>query len=547
MALTVLRYHVTFNKPILQSNQSKIRLDSLDSEPTFHHKPHSFFKPALLLKPGVSNKPTLRLSWIFTKLFPLFFSPDQFYHEPLGQLLPGLLPFPVNASLTSPLTCPEPPGLAPGSEQDPAAPALSLGRAVPVGMVLASFILFAIVGNILVILAVVCNRHLRTATNYFIINLAIADLLLGTTVLPVSATVEVLDYWIFGQIFCDIWAAVDVLCCTASIMSLCVISIDRYIGVRYPLQYPSIVTERRALLAMLGIWALAIVISIGPLLGWKQPPSHDDTVCLITEEPFYALFSSLGSFYIPLAIILAMYCRVYVVAKRTTKNLEAGVMKERMQNSNSELTLRIHCRTQDAGANSLNGGATGRSTLSVKLLKFSREKKAAKTLGVVVGMFILCWLPFFLTLPIVSFNEGLRPPETFFKVIFWLGYFNSCLNPVIYPCYSREFKQAFIRILHCRWRRKRQGWQAYYNYRGPKGSHHSGYLNGSSQTLSSASPSPRLHCTDPENSNLLLLPGPGSSSRTSPASKSPHRAKANVQTNGNQRSKLSAQYCTSLC
>uniref|UniRef100_A0A3P9PQW5 Adrenoceptor alpha 1B n=1 Tax=Poecilia reticulata TaxID=8081 RepID=A0A3P9PQW5_POERE len=374
---------------------------------------------------------------------------------------------------------------------------LDLSRAVPVGMVLASFIMFAIVGNILVILSVVCNRHLRTPTNYFIINLAMADLLLGTTVLPVSATLEVLGYWVFGRIFCDIWAAVDVLCCTASIMSLCVISIDRYVGVRYPLQYPMVVTRRRALMAMLGVWILALVISIGPLLGWKQPPSQDDTVCVITEEPFYALFSSLGSFYIPLAVILAMYCRVYVVAKRTTRNLEAGMMRDRAEDSN-ELTLRIHCRNQQIHdlcppAKAAGGGAsTGRGALTVKLLKFSREKKAAKTLGVVVGMFILCWLPFFLVLPISSFNSSLRPPETLFKVIFWLGYFNSCLNPIIYPCYSREFKQAFIRILHCRWKSKRQGWQAYYNYRCQQGSNASSFLNGSQQTLSSAGHSPSL-------------------------------------------------------
>ncbi|XP_078122798.1 alpha-1A adrenergic receptor-like [Sander vitreus] len=382
------------------------------------------------------------------------------------------------------------------SSQHDAAP-LDLCRAVPVSMVLAFFIMFAIVGNILVILSVVCNRHLRIPTNYFIINLAIADLLLGTTVLPVSATQEVLDYWVFGRIFCDIWAAVDVLCCTASIMSLCVISIDRYIGVRYPLQYPTIVTEKRALLAMLGVWLLSIVISIGPLLGWKPTPSQDDTECAITQEPFYALFSSLGSFYIPLAVILAMYFRVYVVAKRTTKNLEAGMMKERMEDSN-EFTMRIHCRSQQiqelcpAAAKAGGGGASAaRSTLTVKLLKFSREKKAAKTLGVVVGMFILCWLPFFLVLPIGSFNKDLRPPDTLFKVIFWLGYFNSCLNPIIYPCYSREFKQAFIRILRCRWKRKRQGWQAYYNYRLHEGSHASSFLNGSQQTLSSVGPSPR--------------------------------------------------------
>uniref|UniRef100_A0A3B1K0U0 Alpha-1B adrenergic receptor n=1 Tax=Astyanax mexicanus TaxID=7994 RepID=A0A3B1K0U0_ASTMX len=401
-----------------------------------------------------------------------------------------------------------------GNETSESAP-FSLSRAVPLAVVLGAFIVFAIVGNILVILSVVCNRHLRIPTNYFIINLAMADLLLGTTVLPVSATLEILNYWVFGRIFCDIWAAVDVLCCTASIMSLCVISIDRYIGVRYPLQYPSIVTEKRALLAMLGVWVLATVISIGPLLGWKEPPSDDDTICPITEEPFYALFSSLGSFYIPLAVILAMYCRVYIVAKRTTRNLEAGVMKERMDSS--ELTLRIHCK--GAQAQEECGGAgkgTIRSSLTVKLLKFSREKKAAKTLGVVVGMFILCWLPFFLALPIGSFNANLRPPETFFKVIFWLGYFNSCLNPIIYPCYSREFKQAFIRILRCQCQqRKRQSWRSY-NYRSNSGPTNSSYndnssvcMNGSQQTLASVQPSPRFFTRGSGSQRVAGGPLPG--------------------------------------
>ncbi|CAL8355346.1 unnamed protein product [Merluccius merluccius] len=397
---------------------------------------------------------------------------------------------------------------------------VDLRRAIPLGVVLGAFIVFAIVGNVLVILAVVCHRHLRTPTNYFIVNLAIADLLLGTTVLPVSATLEILDRWVFGRVFCDVWAALDVLCCTASIMSLCVISIDRFIGVSHPLRYPGIVTERRALTAMLAVWALSAVISVGPLFGWKQPPSPDDSVCAITEEPFYALFSSLGSFYIPLVVILCMYCRVYVVAKRTTRNLEAGVMRERMHSG--ELTLRIHKGSQvhddqgcGIGGLGTGGGPGGtgtgggkgranqaRSSLTVKLLKFSREKKAAKTLGVVVGMFTLCWLPFFLALPIGSFNVHLRPPDSLFKVIFWLGYFNSCLNPIIYPCYSREFKMAFIRILRCQChRRKRPGWRVY-NYRSSNISssansrkssaeQNAGGLNGSQRTLpSSASPSP---------------------------------------------------------
>ena len=215
-----------------------------------------------------------------------------------------------------------------------------------------------------------------------------------------------LGYWVLGRIFCDIWAAVDVLCCTASILSLCAISIDRYIGVRYSLQYPSLVTRRKAILALLGVWVLSTVISIGPLLGWKEPAPNDDRECGVTEEPFYAVFSSLGSFYIPLAVILVMYCRVYIVAKRTTKNLEAGVMKE-MSNS-KELTLRIHSKNfhEDTLSSTKAKGHNPRSSIAVKLFKFSRDKKAAKTLGIVVGMFILCWLPFFIALTLGKLGTG---------------------------------------------------------------------------------------------------------------------------------------------
>ncbi|MEE6462840.1 hypothetical protein FKM82_001732, partial [Ascaphus truei] len=273
-------------------------------------------------------------------------------------------------------------------------------QALSVGVVLAGFILFAIVGNIMVILSVACNRQLQTVTNYFIINLAIADLLLSTTVLPFSATMEVLGFWAFGRIFCDIWAAVDVLCCTASIMSLCIISIDRYVGVKYSLKYPTIMTEKKAVVILILLWLSSMVISIGPLLGWKEPPPANDSECSITEEPGYALFSSLFSFYLPLLVILVMYFRVYIVARRTTKSLEAGVKRER--NKSMEVVLRIHCRSVMEESNSIsrNKGHTFRSSLSVRLLKFSREKKAAKTLAIVVGVFILCWLPFFLVLPL---------------------------------------------------------------------------------------------------------------------------------------------------
>lgn len=279
-------------------------------------------------------------------------------------------------------------------------PELNVVKAVVLGVVLGVFIMFGVVGNILVILSVVCHRHLRTVTHYFIVNLAVADLLLSSTVLPFSAIFEILDRWVFGRAFCNVWAAVDVLCCTASIMSLCVISVDRYIGVSYPLRYPAIMTKHRALLAVTLLWVLSIVISIGPLFGWKEPPPEDESICKITEEPGYAIFSAVGSFYLPLSIILVMYCRVYVVAHRESQGLREGHKTEK---SDSErVILRIHRGNTTV---SEDEALRNRTHFALRLLKFSREKKAAKTLGIVVGCFVLCWLPFFLVLPIGEYRN----------------------------------------------------------------------------------------------------------------------------------------------
>ncbi|CAB1433616.1 unnamed protein product [Pleuronectes platessa] len=381
-------------------------------------------------------------------------------------------------------------------------PEVDVMKVVVLGLVLVVFAVFGVLGNILVILSVLFHHHWRSVTHYFIANLAAADLLLSSAVLPFSATSEALGRWVFGRSFCGVWAALDVLCCTASILSLCVISIDRYLAVSYPLRYPALATGRRGLTAVAALWGLSAAISVGPLFGWKEPDPEDETVCRITEEPGYALFSALGSFYIPLAIILAMYCRVYTVVKRETNTIRKGSKGEGVETEGVVLRIhRGHAVQTEKQEEDQEIKRHKRCTLSVlRLLKFTREEKAAKTLGIVVGCFILCWLPFFLVLPIASVkgdNESAviedvsedrgaaikepfsgapsqikapcnyllcpprcdtpgsifpscKPSETIFKITFWLGYLNSCINPIIYPCFSQEFKKAFLNVLRGR-------------------------------------------------------------------------------------------------
>ncbi|XP_013419311.1 alpha-1D adrenergic receptor [Lingula anatina] len=377
-----------------------------------------------------------------------------------------------------------------------------------VGLCLCLIVTMTISGNVLVLLAVALNSHLRSATNYFIMNLALADLLLGIAVLPFSASLEILNYWAFGRAICDIWAAVDVLCCTASIMTLCVISVDRYIGVSKPLQHCYIITERRAALIVVLVWLLSLVISLGPLIGWKEPADPDERVCTVTTQTGYVIFSVSGSFYIPMVIIVGVYYKIYKAAIRQSTFLSTGYKRYKGSSTDDngdeskDVILRVHVRskqgaetkvcdsphkngsmithpnsnhhshawreTKDTDSRSRTSSVSSRNqpfefgrrqhsrhTLLGKIAKFRREKKAAKTLGIVVGVFILCWFPFFFVLPLDALCPSCYIPKLLFKIIFWLGYCNSLMNPIIYAFSSRDFREAFRRILHCHFQRKR--------------------------------------------------------------------------------------------
>lgn len=284
---------------------------------------------------------------------------------------------------------------------------IQLHTAIFTGICLSIIILMTICGNVLVLLAVFANSHLRSTTNYFILNLASADLLLGVTVLPFSATLEIFGYWPYGFTFCEIWAAVDVLCCTASILTLCVISIDRYIGVTRPLKHSSIMTTKRAYYIIVLVWLLSVIISIAPLVGWKEPPPPDSRICSVNEQAGYVLFSASGSFYIPMLIILFVYFRIYREAIKHAKCLTRGIKMAKLHETQN-VTLRLHKGSKSSCAESMSlnhevsfdGSTKSKSTLAGKIARFNREKKAAKTLGIVVGVFIICWFPFFFCLPL---------------------------------------------------------------------------------------------------------------------------------------------------
>ncbi|KAG8291774.1 G-protein coupled receptor activity protein [Homalodisca vitripennis] len=503
--------------------------------------------------------------------------------------------------------------------------------------------------------------------------------------------------WIFGDLWCSVWLAVDVWMCTASILNLCAISLDRYVAVTRPVTYPSIMSMGRAKILIASVWVLSFVICFPPLLGWRgEEPIVNSTsrarvwsarnetvistgrpltpggatilnvpttlepqyypqcpwICELTDETGYVIYSALGSFYLPMLVMLFFYWRIYRAAVQTTRAINQGFRTTKGTRAignrfdEQRLTLRIHrgrgsvmqgssgsnsTTTTNSTANSVNnspgggkspdtrvhrasnrrsekgasrthekikisvsypssdaissvannntsppGGSVnsksgsfssssptssgpqyavhyqnsntntlfrssdanchlrvtgarlatshrrgrrsstspdstssrprllgeslnssinkdlspsptfdesnqnakpklisrmGKRNIKAQVKRFRMETKAAKTLGIIVGGFIFCWLPFFTMYLFRAFcSECIN--DVAFSIMFWLGYCNSAINPCIYALFSKDFRFAFKRIIcRCFCSSKQTRRESRYQRRGSDGSH----------------------------------------------------------------------------
>ncbi|NXY12134.1 DRD5 protein, partial [Pteruthius melanotis] len=300
---------------------------------------------------------------------------------------------------------------------------------------LALLILSAMLGNALVCAAVLRFRHLRSkVTNTFVVSLAVSDLLVAVLVMPWRAASDVLGFWPFGA-FCDLWVAFDIMCCTASILHLCLISLERYWAIASPFRYQRAVTQRVAFVTIAVAWLLSLLISFIPVqLRWhedRERPalngSAEEGSCNPGLSRSYAISSSLISFYIPVAVMLGTYGRLFHIARRQLRRVCSLERARSCPGSPRETSLK----------NSLK-----------------KETKVLQTLSIIMGVFVCCWLPFFVLNCLVPFcdaelrERGALPcvSGALLGTFTWLGWANSALNPIIYA-FNAEFRRAFASLL----------------------------------------------------------------------------------------------------
>ncbi|KAG6940959.1 5-hydroxytryptamine receptor 1A [Chelydra serpentina] len=304
--------------------------------------------------------------------------------------------------------------------------AVTLSYQLLTSLFLGTLILCALLGNACVIAAIALERSLQNVANYLIGSLAVTDLMVSVLVLPMAALYQVLNKWTLGQVTCDIFISLDVLCCTSSILHLCAIALDRYWAITDPIDYVNKRTPRRAAVLISLTWLIGFLISIPPMLGWRTPEDRSDPdACTISKDHGYTIYSTFGAFYIPLLLMLVLYGRIFKAAR-----------------------FRIRKTVKKAKKNE-------RSTEAKRKMALARERKTVKTLGIIMGTFILCWLPFFIVALVLPFCDSeCYMPDWLGAVINWLGYSNSLLNPVIYAYFNKDFQSAFKKIIKCKFCRQ---------------------------------------------------------------------------------------------
>ena len=246
------------------------------------------------------------------------------------------------------------------------------------------------------------SREIRTAKHYFMVNLFISNGLVAVFGIPFYLT-EYIKH--DSKTLCQIGSMVDVLCCTSSIVSFTVISTERFVAIKYPLRYPTIVARKPCLAVLCFVWAYSIALSLASRIPVGN--FHMKNCVFFTDS--YIIVITFASFLLPLFATLVTYGWIYKVAKYQARQVNSSIP-----------------------------GATNR---------MKREFKAAKTLTLIIGVFVVCWLPFFCYIWVFSLYKVEIPFTDLHYIIQIVRYLNGLMNPFIYVGINREFRHSTFKFL----------------------------------------------------------------------------------------------------
>ncbi|KAK6111376.1 7 transmembrane receptor (rhodopsin family) protein [Brugia pahangi] len=320
-------------------------------------------------------------------------------------------------------------------------------------------IMITIVGNSLVVISVFSYRPLKKVQNYFLVSLAASDLCVATFVMPLHVVKFIAGgRWLLGMTLCHIFTTADIMLCTSSILNLCAIALDRYWAIHDPINYVHKRTLKFVCRTIAVVWLASACISVPPIIGWNDWSSESlKTHCELTTEKAFVVYSASGSFFVPLAVMVIVYVKIFLAARqRIRKNwsrsaLSGGnkfqIRRPNMRKNNLQTFGNATFVSTDNCTGIREMDQTATAVRQREQISVSKEKRAAKTIAVIIFVFSFCWLPFFCAYVIIPFCNSCYVHPKIMQAFIWLGYINSSLNPFLYGILNLEFRRAFEKIL----------------------------------------------------------------------------------------------------
>ncbi|KAL6458433.1 hypothetical protein MHYP_G00336630 [Metynnis hypsauchen] len=267
-------------------------------------------------------------------------------------------------------------------------------------------------GNALVIWAVWTCGALRQPTFCFIVSLAVTDFLVGSVAIPIAVLVDISMKIPFNG--CLFMCCVIIMLEVASVFLLLAIAVDRFLRVRIPLTYKSTVSKKHSLIVVALCWVTAVLLSFTPMFGWHNSLGVDSPECTffnVISYSYLVYFIFFSLYLPPLAIMTGLYCYIFLTTRR---QLRANI-----------------------------GVATNSSTY------YQREHSLAASLVLVLGLFVVCWLPLFLMFTVRLYGHNIEVPSDAIDMGVLLSHANSAVNPIVYAFKIPKIKEACKNL----WRR----------------------------------------------------------------------------------------------
>ncbi|XP_048037737.1 trace amine-associated receptor 13c-like [Megalobrama amblycephala] len=264
--------------------------------------------------------------------------------------------------------------------------------------------------NLLVIISISHFKKLHTPTNLIILSLAVADLLIGL-VMPIEAIRLAEMCWYFGHTFCGLYLIFITVLLSASISNLVLIAIDRYVAVCHPLLYPQKITTTKTAISICLSWVYSSTYNSAFLIkGYFDTSVRTDMCygeCSVTMDFTWIVTDLFMSFICPCILIITLYLRIFYVVHQQVKVI--------------------------------NSQMNGKCVMEGSVRRKS-ERKAALTLGIIVTIYLLCWIPYYICSVSVT-------SSTTINILTWVVYVNSGMNPLVYALFYPWFKKTVKHVL----------------------------------------------------------------------------------------------------